>query len=112
MVPASWADAVASAPSVASTRIASKVAVFLCRPASPEKPGAPRQLLSCLRPPRPPRPYPRPAPCLRRPIAMLAGCDKRVCTEPVMRMHGLVPDQLAEWVRPGYAAPTTEHMRG
>jgi hypothetical protein len=66
-----------------------------------------------LRRSRRPKPYmPRhPKPYLRRALALLAGCRSGGCTEPVMRMHGS-RRQLAELVRAGFAATTTEHMLG
>jgi hypothetical protein len=57
--------------------------------------------------PRPPR---RPKPYLRRALALLAGCGSGGCTEPVMRMHGFTADQLAELVRFGFAATTSERV--
>jgi len=58
------------------------------------------------RPSRPPKPHER------RALALLAGCSSGGCTEHVMRMHGFTADQLAELVRVGFAATTTEHMIG
>ena len=58
------------------------------------------------RPSRPPKPHER------RALALLAGCGSGGCTEHVMRMHGFTADQLAELVRVGFAATTTEHMIG
>src|SRR5262245_30447125 len=55
--------------------------------------------------PRLPR---RPKPYLRRALALLAGCGSGGCTEHVMRMHGFTADQLAELVRFGFVATTTE----
>jgi len=57
--------------------------------------------------PRPPR---RPKPYLRRALALLAGCGSGGCTESVMRMHGFTADQLAELVRIGFVATTTERV--
>jgi len=59
-----------------------------------------------LREPRRRKPY------LRRALGLLAGCGSGGCTEPVMRMHGFTADQLAELVRAGFAATTTERMLG
>jgi hypothetical protein len=57
-----------------------------------------------LRPPRHPKPY------QRRALALLVGCGSEGCTERVMRMHGFTTDQLAELVRAGFAATTTERV--
>jgi hypothetical protein len=65
-----------------------------------------------LRRPRPPKPYLRRAPCLRRALALLAGCGSGGCTAPVMRMHGFTADQLAELVRAGFADTTTQRTLG
>jgi hypothetical protein len=59
--------------------------------------------------PRPPR---RPKPYQRRALALLAGCGSGGCTERVMRMHGFTASQLAELVRFGFAATTTERVVG
>jgi hypothetical protein len=58
-----------------------------------------------------PKPYLRRPPYLRRALALLAGCGSGGC-EAVMRMHGFTADQLAELVRAGFAATTTERMLG
>jgi hypothetical protein len=65
-----------------------------------------------LRRPGRPKPYLGRAPYLRRALALLAGCGSGGCTEPVMHMHGFTADQLAELVRAGFAATTTERMLG
>jgi hypothetical protein len=57
-------------------------------------------------PPRRPRSY------RRRALALLAGCGSAGCTEPAMRMHGFTTYQLAELVRAGFAALTTERVVG
>jgi len=57
-------------------------------------------------PPRRPKPY------QRRALALLAGYGSGGCTERVMRMHGFTADQLAELVRVGFAATTTERVVG
>ena len=59
---------------------------------------------------RRPKPYLGRAPYLRRALALLAGCGSGGCTEPVMRMHGFTADQLAELVRAGFAATTSERQ--
>jgi hypothetical protein len=57
-------------------------------------------------PPRPPKFY------QRRALALLAGCGPGGCTEPAMRMHGFTTYQLAELVRAGFAAATSERVVG
>ena len=59
-----------------------------------------------------PRPLRRSKPYQRRALALLAGCGSGGCTERVMRMHGFTADQLAELVRLGFAATTTESAVG
>ena len=59
--------------------------------------------------PRPPR---RPKPYQRRALALLAGCGSGGCTERVMRMHGFTTDHLADLVRVGFVATTTERVIG
>ena len=49
-------------------------------------------------------------PYQRRALALLVGCGSEGCTEGVMRMHGFTTDQLAELVRAGFAATTTERV--
>jgi hypothetical protein len=59
-----------------------------------------------------PRPLRRPKPYQRRALALLAGCGSGGCTERIMRMHGFTADQLADLVRVGFAATTTERVVG
>ena len=48
----------------------------------------------------------------RRALVLLAGCGSEGCTEHVMRMHGFKAYQLAELVRLGFVARTTERGIG
>jgi hypothetical protein len=59
-----------------------------------------------------PRSLSRPKPYQRRALALLAGSGSGGCTERVMHMHGFTADQLAELVRVGFAATTTERVIG
>ena len=54
----------------------------------------------------------RPKPYQRRALALLVGCGSEGCTEGVMRMHGFEAYQLAELVRFGFVATTTERVIG
>jgi hypothetical protein len=48
----------------------------------------------------------------RRALVLLAGCSTAGCTEAVMLLHSFSAEQLAELVRAGFAATTTERMVG
>jgi hypothetical protein len=49
-----------------------------------------------------------PKPHRRRALTLVAGCDSAGCTEGIMLAHGFTADQLAEFVRMGFAAKATE----
>jgi hypothetical protein len=53
-----------------------------------------------------------PKPHQRRALALLVGCGDAGCTEAVMLLHGFTVAQLAELVRDGFAATTTEPAVG
>jgi hypothetical protein len=54
----------------------------------------------------------KPKPHQRRALALLGGCGDAGCTEAVMLLHGFTVAQLAELVRDGFAATTTERAVG
>ena len=68
--------------------------------------NAPDKAMPSPRPPRHQKPY------QRRALALLAGCGSEGCIEHVMRVHGFTADQLAELVRVGLVAMTTERVVG
>jgi hypothetical protein len=48
----------------------------------------------------------------RRALTLLAGCGSAGCDEAVMSAHGFTADQLAQMVRIGFAAKTSEDVVG
>jgi hypothetical protein len=48
----------------------------------------------------------------RRALTLLAGCGSAGCDEAVVSAHGFTADQLAQMVRVGFAAKTSEPVVG
>ena len=54
----------------------------------------------------------RPKPHQRCALVLLASCSTAGCTKAVMLLHGFTAEQLAELVRAGFAAASTERVVG